>query len=166
MRWFRFAFLLILIMVVQASLMDKIEITELGIKPDLLLIFLVFYAIYSGITEAMITSFVIGLGADIIGPSMGPQIMSFTIFGVAVAYLNRVIAIRKMPYHGAAIFAVGILTGLLAYLLGRIFSGLQPDPDILTIVFFNSLYSGLVGPFLFLPCAWWMRIQTQKFTRH
>ncbi|MHC4754542.1 MAG: hypothetical protein ACYTBP_05305 [Planctomycetota bacterium] len=92
--------------------------------------------------------------------------MSFTIFGVAVAYLNRVIAIRKMPYHGAAIFAVGILTGLLAYLLGRIFSGLQPDPDILTIVFFNSLYSGLVGPFLFLPCAWWMRIQTQKFTRH
>ena len=32
MRWFRFAFLLILIMVAQASLLDKIEIAEIGIK--------------------------------------------------------------------------------------------------------------------------------------
>ncbi|TFG49478.1 MAG: rod shape-determining protein MreD [Candidatus Brocadiia bacterium] len=163
MHWFRFAFLIILIMVAQASLLEKIEIG----KPDLLLVFLVFFAIYSGITEAMISSFVIGLGADIIGTGpMGPQVISFTIFGVAVAYMNSVIAIRKMPYHGAAIFVVGMLSGLLAYLLGRAFSDLQPEPNILLkIVFMKSLSSAIVGPFLFLPCAWWMRIQTQKFTR-
>ena len=96
---------------------------------------------------------------------MGPQTISFGIFGTALAYLHRVIAIRKMPYQALAIFATGILAGTMVHLLNLLKS--EPGPaqmysDILKM----ALYSGIAGPFLFLPLAWWMRIKTNRFRRN
>ncbi len=160
MRWFRFAILIILAAVLQAGFLAR-----WNIRPDLLLILLVFFAVHSSTTEAIITSFVIGFAADLIGSSMGPQIISFGLFGTLLAYLHRLIAIRKVPYQTAAIFIVGILAALLAYLLSRLIS--QPHiQNAYALIFATSLYSAVVGPFLFLPSAWWMRIKTQRFSRH
>ena len=92
MRWLRFAALLCFAAVLQAALLAHLEI-----KPDLLLILLVFFAIYSNTNEAIIASFSIGFVADIIGPTMGPQMISFGLFGTAVIYLHRIIAINKIP---------------------------------------------------------------------
>ena len=165
MRWFRFAVLISSVTVLQASLLSVIAVTTLNIKPDLLLILLVFFAVYSNTTEAIITSFTLGFAADIIGTAMGPQIVSFGLLGTLLAYLNRVIAIRKMPYQSAAIFVVGLLGGVLAHFLSFI-KGQLPAPNIYTVLLGTSLYSSLVGPFLFLPFAWWMRIKIQRFSRH
>ena len=160
MRWFRFAILITSAAVLQAGFLARWDI-----RPDLLLILLVFFAVHSGTTEAIITSFVIGFAADLIGSSMGPQIISFGLFGTLLAYLHRLIAIRKMPYQTAAIFTVGLFAGLLAYLLSRLIS--QPHiQNAYTLMFATSLYSAVVGPFLFLPFAWWMRIKTQRFGKH
>ncbi len=160
MRWFRFAILITSAAVLQAGFLARWDI-----RPDLLLILLVFFAVHSGTTEAIITSFVIGFAADLIGSSMGPQIISFGLFGTLLAYLHRLIAIRKMPYQTAAIFTVGLFAGLLAYLLSRLIS--QPHiQNAYTLIFATSLYSAVVGPFLFLPFAWWMRIKTQRFGKH
>jgi len=160
MRWFRFAILITSAAVLQAGFLARWDI-----RPDLLLILLVFFAVYSSITEAIITSFVIGFAADLIGSSMGPQIISFGLFGTLLAYLHRLIAIRKMPYQTAAIFTVGLFAGLLAYLLSRLIS--QPHiQNAYALIFATSLYSAVVGPFLFLPFAWWMRIKTQRFGKH
>ena len=112
MRWFRFAVLLCLATVLQAGFL-----ANLSIKPDLLLIVLVFFAVYSNTADAIITSFTIGFAADLIGRTMGPQMISFGLFGTLLAYLRRVIAIRKMPYQGLAIFVTALLAGALAYLL-------------------------------------------------
>jgi len=160
MRWFRFAILITLAAVLQASFLARWDI-----RPDLLLILLVFFAVYSGTTEAIITSFVIGFTADLIGSSMGPQIISFGLFGTLLAYLHRLIAIQKVPYQTAAIFIVGLFAALLAYLLSCLIS--QPHiQNAYTLIFATSLYSAVVGPFLFLPSAWWMRIKTQRFGKH
>ncbi len=160
MRWSRFAILIILAAVLQAGFLAR-----WNIRPDLLLILLVFFAVHSSTTEAIITSFVIGFAADLIGSSMGPQIISFGLFGTLLAYLHRLIAIRKMPYQTAAIFTVGLFAGLLAYLLSRLIS--QPRiQNAYALIFATSLYSAVVGPFLFLPFAWWMRIKTQRFGKH
>jgi cell shape-determining protein MreD len=95
---------------------------------------------------------------------MGSQIISFGLFGTALAYLHRVITIRKMPYQALAIFITGLLTGTLAHLLTLLKN--QPTPsNIYAVLFGTSLYSSLVGPFLFLPSAWWMRIKTHRFSR-
>ena len=160
MRWLRFAVLLCLVTVLQAGLL-----AHWSIKPDLLLILLVFFAIYCNASQAIITSFAIGFAADIIGPAMGPQIISFGLFGTLLVYLHRVIAVRKMPYQAAAIFLTGLLAGALACFFAFL-KGQPTTPDIYTVLLGTSLYSAIVGPFLFLPSAWWMRIKTQRFSRN
>jgi len=158
MRWLRFAVLILFVTILQAGLL-----ADMDVKPDLLLILLVFFAIHCNISEAIIASFTVGFAADIIGLTMGPQIISFGLFGTLLAYLHRVVTIRKMPYQALAIFVVGFLTGLLVNLL----TFLKAEPTVpYAVLFCTSLYSSLVGPFLFLPSAWWMRIKTQRFSRY
>ena len=165
MRWIRFAVLILVVTVLQASLADVIAVTRLNIKPDFLLILVVFFAInYSG-SEAIISSFTIGFAADIIGSTMGVRMISFGLFGTLLAYLHSVIAIKRMSYQSVAIFITGFLTGVLAYFLTR-FRGEQGESDIYAVIFWTSLYSSVVGPFLFLPTAWWMRIKTHRFGQH
>jgi len=104
MRWFRFAVIVLLATILQASLL-----ANLNIKPDLPLILLVFFAIYCNTAEAIISSFAIGFAADLIGTTMGPQMISFGLFGTDLAYLHRFIAIRKMPYQALVIFITSFL---------------------------------------------------------
>ena len=157
MRWFRFAVFVLVVTVLQAGLL-----AYWNVKPDLLLILLVFFATYSNSTEAIITSFTIGFAADIISPAMGPQMISFGLFGTLLVYLHRVITIRRMHYQAIEIFIVGFLAGLLAHFLT--FLKNQPTgPDVFAVLFGSCLYSAIVGPFLFLPSAWWMRIKIHRF---
>jgi rod shape-determining protein MreD len=160
-RSLRFAVLLCFVAVLQAGLLEHFDV-----RPDLLLVLLVFFAVYCDTSEAIITSFTIGFAADIIviSSAMGPRIISFGIFGTLLAYLHRVIAIRKMPYQAAAIFLTGLVAGAAAHFLAFL-KGRPLPPDIYTFLFATPLYSAIVGPFLFLPLAWWMRIKTQRFSR-
>lgn len=163
MQWIRFAALIPIAAILQKSLVNIFAFSN--ITPDLLLILLVFFAIYSNTTEAIIASFVIGFTADLIGPAMGPQMVSFGIFGTLLACLHRVITIRKMPYQGLAIFFMTFFTGALAHYLTFI-KGQPTEPGIYTFLFGAALYSGIAGPFLFLPCAWWMRIKIRRLSSH
>lgn len=161
MRWFRFVILIISAAVLQAGFLDNWHIKS---KPDLLLILLVFFAVYSNTSEAVIASFTIGFVADIITRVMGPQMISFGLFGAILAYLQRFVAVRKMPYQAAVIFVVGLAAYSLAYLLAFI-KDRASMTDFYRVILWTSLTSGLVGPFLFLPAAWWMRIRIHRFRR-
>ena len=162
MRWFRFALLILAVTVIQKGLLAR-----WSSKPDLLIILLVFFAIYYNTSEAIISSFTIGFAADLVGSPMpmGPQMISFGLFGTLLAYLNRVIAIKRMPFQALAIFVTSVLTGILTHLLANITG--EPIPsNIYTVVLVTSLYSSIVGPFLFLPLAWWMRIKMNRYRRY
>ncbi len=165
MRWFRFAVLIIVVSVLQAGLLEL-----LNFKPDLLLILLVFFAIYCKTSYAIITAFTLGFAADIIGSAMGPQIISFGLFGTALAYLHRVIAIKKIPYQSLAIFITAILTAVLAHLLTfiklSVLEGRPAPPMVFTVFLATSLCSALAGPFFFLPVGWWMRMKTSRLGLH
>jgi rod shape-determining protein MreD len=164
MRWLRFAVFILIVTVLQAGMVDIIAVTRWKIRPDLLLILLVFFSIYCNTSEAIITSFTIGFAADIISGAMGSQTLSFGLFGTSLAYLHRVVSIRKIPYQSVAIFITGVLAGTLAYLLSLL-KGQAASPNIYADIFGTSLYSSLVGPFFFLPSAWWMRIKTHRFRK-
>jgi rod shape-determining protein MreD len=86
-QWLRFAVLLCVVTVVQAGLLEHFDI-----RPDLLLVLLVFFAVYSDTSHAIITSFIIGLAADIIviGSLVGLKMVSFGLCGTLLAYLHRV----------------------------------------------------------------------------
>jgi rod shape-determining protein MreD len=160
MHWFRFAVLIILVAVVQASFL-----ADLNIRPELPLILLVFFAIYCNPTHAIVTSFTIGFAADLIGPAMGPHTISFGVCGTVLAYLHRVIAVRRMPYQALAIFVASIVCGALTHLLS-FFKGEPLTAQIRYVLLATSIYSAVVGPFLFLPAAWWMRMRIDRFSRH
>jgi rod shape-determining protein MreD len=166
MRWFRFAIFLILVAVPMASgLLDIIALPPLSSKPNLLLILLVFFAIHNTTTNSIITSFVIGFAADIsIGSTMGALTISYGLFGTALAYLHRVIAIRKVHYQAFAIFITAFLTLTLAHFL-VLLRGQSTVSNIYSDILGTALYSAVVGPIFFLLTAWLMRIKTHRFGR-
>jgi cell shape-determining protein MreD len=114
-------------------------------------------------SDAIISSFIIGFAADLVGSPipMGPHMISFGVFGTLLAYLNRVIAIRRLPYQALAIFVMGILAGVLTHVL----AGESLSRSMFAVVLVTSLYSGFVGPFLVAPSAWWIGIRTGRLRR-
>lgn len=164
MRWSRFAVFVLIVTVLQAGMLDVFAVTKFNIKPDLLLILVVFFAIYSNTTDAIITSFTIGFAADLIGATMGPQIISFGIFGTLLTNLNHVITIKKMSYQTAVIFIMALLAGILVHFL--IFLKGQPAaPGTFKMLFGSAVYSAIIGPFIFLPAAWVMRVKLPRYGR-
>jgi len=159
MHWLRFAVLVVLAALLQADLLEVITIA--GIKPDLLLILLVFFAVYLQTHEAIITSFVIGFMADLIGSSMGPGTISLGLLGSGLSYLSRYISLKRMPFQALAIFLLVLAGTFLAYPLKRIAA--QPIyQDLYGELFATALYTAILGPFLFLPVAWWMHIRIHR----
>jgi rod shape-determining protein MreD len=161
MRWPRFAVLVLITTLLQASWVDKIAVTRFNATPDLLLIVMVFFAIRCNPTEAIISSFVLGFASDIVSTSfrMGPGIISFGLFGMALAYMHRVITIRRMGHEALAILVVGFGAGGLARLLA-----MSSGPGGLGVLAGTSIYSAVIGPFLFLLLDWSMGIRSRRST--
>ena len=162
MRWFRFAVLILAATIVQKGMMARF-----GFKPDLLLVLLVFFAVHCSTSEAIISSFAIGLAADLIGSPMpmGPHTIGFGVCGTVLAYLHRVVAIRKMPHQALAIFAAALLAGALIHLLAALIRSDPLVPNIYTVLFWTSICSSIVGPFLFMPLAWCMKMKMNRLRR-
>jgi rod shape-determining protein MreD len=166
MRWPRFAVIVVVTILLQANLVGAIGVTRFKIEPDLLLVLMVYFAVKCTVNDAIISSFVIGFAADIVtaGFPMGPRIISFLILGTGLAYLHRVIAIRKMSQAALTILAAGISTGALSRLLAGL-AGRQGGPWGIETIAGTSIYSAIVGPFLFLILDWAMRIKNLRGRR-
>lgn len=162
MRWLRFVILILV-----ATILQKGMLARWDYKPDLLIVLLVFFAVYSHTSEAIISSFTIGFAADLIGSPlpMGPHMISFGLLGTLLAYVHRVVAIRRKPYQALAIFVVGLVAAILTHLLALVFKREPLPENVLTAVLLTSLFSSLVGPFLFPPAAWCVGIEMNRFQR-
>ncbi len=144
MRWLRFSILVTLIAVAQASTaMNVAAITDLRIKPDFLLIFLVYFAIKCESYDAIIVSFSLGLAADIISPAMGPYFLSFGIIGTALAHLRKIILLKTTRQQAITIITVGIASGMLAKMLAG-FKGSTATTSTLLTILATALYSAIV----------------------
>ncbi|MHC4170721.1 MAG: rod shape-determining protein MreD [Planctomycetota bacterium] len=158
MRWFRFAVLILAVAIVQKGVFARWHA-----RPDLMLVLLVFFAVYCDTSDAIITSFTIGFAADLVGSPMpmGSHMIGFGVIGTLLAYLHRVITIRRMPYQALAIFAVALLAGATTYLLARESFSASLYWDL----FRTALCSAVVGPFLFPPLAWCMHMKISRSRR-
>lgn len=164
MRWIRFAALVLGASVLQAGLMDMLSLGRPDIKPNLLLILLVFFASRCNATDAVITSFAIGFIADLVSPIrnvMGPRILSYGLFGTLLFDVQRVFSLRRPVYQGIAIFLVGSLTAVLSYLL----ASLRTDGGQVNLAancLWQPLYSSVLGPLFSLPVGWWMHMNKKS----
>lgn len=150
MRWLRFTIILLLVSLLRASsLSEAVAVTALHIKPDFLLILLVFFAINCDAYDAVLASFAIGFAADITGAVMGPFFLAFGILGSILTHIRQVILLRRTLHQAIIIFVVGFLAGVIAQLLAlfKIQSGLSYSFWYLTG---TALYSALV----WFPLKW------------
>jgi rod shape-determining protein MreD len=121
MKWLRFTFLITAAAVIQSSaLMNVVSLTDMHIKPDVLLVLLVYFAINCESYDVIITSFAIGFAADITGTLIGPHIISFGIVGTLLSYIRKVILLRHTRQQSLTIFCTGILTYLIAIILVKL----------------------------------------------
>jgi rod shape-determining protein MreD len=159
-RWLWFVILLIAVMLIQAGLLSNLRI-----RPDLLLILLVFFAVRSTTFDAVITSFATGLAYDLISNSvMGAGLIAFGIAGTILAYMQRTVLLSSPPFQAFAIFFTGLFAGTIIYLLNALKTGTAGDFTNLAI--WTSLYSAVAGPFLFPAVRWLTDFQSNTRRRY
>ncbi|MCF7974227.1 MAG: rod shape-determining protein MreD [Phycisphaerae bacterium] len=150
MHWIRFMILILIAAIVQSSLVSVLALTEAQIKPNLLLILMVFFAIHCPAQEAILSAFIIGLFADLIGAGMGPLLLAYGVIGSLLSEVRHVMVLRHIPQQMIAVFAAGGLCGLVALVLFRI-KGCPVPIDMAHLVLWQPLYSAvLAGPFFWI----------------
>ncbi|MFA5292809.1 MAG: rod shape-determining protein MreD [Phycisphaerae bacterium] len=166
MKWFRFALIVVLAAVIQASaFLNTISLTDLHIKPDILLILLVYFAISCDRYDVIICSFSLGLAADVTGALIGPHFISFGIIGTALAHIKKVILVKKTSQQAITIFATGILTYLIAAILTKLKVS-TADTGGLFEVFASSIYSAIFWFLIKWPVTTtgkWLGIGVHRF---
>ena len=151
MRWIPFIVVLLLFMLVASSgLLDFISFGDYNIKPSLMLVVMVFFAINCETAEAIACSFAIGLAADISSSAMvmGPHTVSFGIIGTAISFLQAPIIMKRLIYQAICIFLSGLLAATMAEAMIYNKSGFTLNS--FTVIAMTTLYSALIGPFVWM----------------
>ena len=112
MRWLRFLIVLLICTLLNAgNLLNTVSVSSFNIRPDLLLILLVFVAINCETSDAIIASFIVGFAADISGSAIGPFTVGFGVVGLMISQLRKVVIMKRMVHQAAAIFVIGLIAG-------------------------------------------------------
>ncbi|MCP4449878.1 MAG: rod shape-determining protein MreD [Planctomycetes bacterium] len=146
MHWIRFLILILIAAIIQTSLVNALALTGAQVKPNLLLILMVFFSIHCTAQEAIVSAFVIGLFADLIGAGMGPQLLAFGVIGSLISEVRHVMVMRHIPQQMIAVFAAGFLCGLTTLVLSQIKNCPLPTRAD-HLILWQPLYSAcLAGP--------------------
>jgi rod shape-determining protein MreD len=168
MRWVRFSiFLLVVTLLHAGNLINTISVSSFNIKPDLLLILLVFLAVNCDPSEAMIVSFAIGFAADISGSSMGPHFISFGLFGFVISQMRKVVIMKRMVHQAAAIAITGLIAGALTQIL-VFFKTDEAPSNVYVMLVGTSIYSGIIGPvvwLIFSAISGWLGVRKPRYAR-
>ena len=126
--------------------MNVLALTEAQIKPNLLLILMVFFSINSTAQEAIVSAFLIGLFADLVGSGMGPQLLAFGVIGSLISEIRHILVMRHIPQQMIVVLVAGFLCGLIALALFKI-KGCPPPTHAVHLTLWQPLYSAcLAGP--------------------
>lgn len=169
MRWIRFTIVLLMMTLLNCgNMLNIISVSDLNIRPDVLVVLLVFFAVNCRTIDAMVISFAIGFAADISGTCIGPYTITFGVLGSMISQMRKVVIMKKMTHQAMAIFFIGLVGGAMAQMLIFMKTKLSV-PSVYVIVFFGAVYSGLVGPFLWSVLSAvspWLGIRKKHYGRY
>ena len=168
MRWVRFAILVIVVTLLNAgNALNMVSVGSANVRPDLLLVLLLFIGVSCDVNEAIIASFIIGFAADISGTAMGPYMLSFGVFGTIISQMRRVVIMKRMTHQAISLFVLGLITVGLAEFLAALKLGTGTS-NVFSAVVGTSVYSALVGPFIwmiFAAMGAWIGISGKPYRR-
>ena len=148
MKWIPFILLLAAGTVLGAgNLLHLIAFHEGQVRPSLLLIFLVYFAVNPRTDAAVICSFAIGFAADLAGSTMGPYTICYGLAGSLLSQTGEVMTIRHPIHQAGVVFVTGLVTGLTASWLAALKTGHASGLSV-SVLMGIALYSALAAPLL------------------
>jgi rod shape-determining protein MreD len=151
MRWIPFILLVLVGALLEGgNLLNLVAVGDWHIRPAILIVLLVFFTTHCRPHEAIIASFIIGLGMDVSGNQMGPYTISYCLIGGLLNQLSDHFPTRRVFHQATVILAVYLVTSIVAYWLVVLKTGERQDYAY-QIFLFTGLYSAVVGPMLWRP---------------
>lgn len=154
MRRPRYPWLILTILgfiILQVSILPLVEIR--GIRPDLLLIAVVFFSLQLGPTHGLVLGIIAGFLKDCLGNGLfGGYAFCFALLGLIVGYNGKVLY-RESPYTQVVVtFLASCLAFFLYYLLVRLYRAMPPMTDSFRwVILPASLYTAVISlPAFFL----------------
>ncbi len=147
-RSFRFSLIVLAALIVQASFPDRLSL--MGVKPDLILLLVIFYAVHQGSRAGIICGMLLGLAVD----SLSAGIVGVNVFCYGMVGLLS--GMFKDRVYAGNLFAKIILavTGTLLamtmyYLIAGQIHRLPSPGRAVSIVLIAALYTTIVNLLLF-----------------
>lgn len=149
MKTARNVLLIILALFVQTSWTNAISLWD--IKPDLVVLVLVFIGITSGQIEATILGFFSGFLIDVYNPeSMGINALSNSIVGFAVGYSRVGIVAEDIQVQAAALLIASLLRDLIYFICYTFPDPIEALYNVLRFGLGTAVYTALLGTLISL----------------
>lgn len=141
--------LLLFLVILQATLLNRLNI--LGIKPDLLLILVIFIGLYKGPIAGAWCGFLAGILLDLFSPApLGTNALAKTVLGFLVGTVAPFLYFKAPLIQGFLLFIGMLLEGIILFiLLSSLRLASSFSYSFLYIILPASLYTSLLTPPLF-----------------
>ena len=141
--------LLLFLVILQTTSLNRLSI--LGIKPDLLLILVIFFGLYKGPLSGACYGFLAGILLDLFSPApLGTNAFSKTVLGFLAGAVAPLLYFEAPLIQGLLLFIGMFLEGMILFIL---LSSFQLVPSFsysfLYIILPAALYTSLLTPLLF-----------------
>ncbi|MDD4493615.1 MAG: rod shape-determining protein MreD [Eubacteriales bacterium] len=151
-----YAFLAVFLIVMQTTVFDYIKI--FGVKPNLMLVFIVCSALIGGETEGAVIGLILGFALDMVsGKLLGFNALLGMYTGLAIGVTNKRIYKDNLLVITAAIFLTTLVYEWLVYLLNTIFDkevALNLLNPFTKIILPEALYNCIATFFIFKLLLW------------
>ncbi|HEA47270.1 MAG TPA: rod shape-determining protein MreD [bacterium] len=142
-------FLFLFLLIFQATSLNRLSI--LGVKPDLLLILVIFFGLYKGPLSGAWCGFLAGILLDTFSPvPLGTNALSKTILGFLAGVVAPLLYFETPLTQGFLLFIGMLLEGMILFILLSSFHLAPPlSYSLRYIILPASLYTALLTPLLF-----------------
>ncbi|NTV88964.1 MAG: rod shape-determining protein MreD [Clostridiales bacterium] len=149
---------ILLILLIQTTLLDYVKIY--GVKPNLLLVFVIMTALLKGYTEGAVIGCLSGFALDMLtGGLLGFYALLFLYLGIAIGFLNR--RLYKENYIVMVFFVLSSTVGfeLVVYILTSLGSGMDLLLSLTLTILPEALYNCIIAVvfyFIMIRVNWWI----------
>lgn len=140
------------------NILNFIELGELNIKPDVLIILLVFFALRVDDITAIIVSFLLGFAADLIILPLGPFVIAYVLAGYAVSSIKKSAIVNSIISQSFLVFLT-VLTIFFAASAIKFIANKDISSHLVFRAFATALYSALIAPFM----IWFLELISPVF---
>lgn len=156
MKWGPFIILALIALVLQTSVASWVQIHS--VRPDLLLVLAVFYALWGPWPEGAIAAWLLGLLADLHSlDRIGLHALCFGLAALAIVYVRQVV----FRDHAVTQIAITFVFAVLVHLLAGAYRswGGSGEAGVFTPALLTGVYTAIVAPYVH-----WLLLRLGRWT--